>query len=477
MKIFIAGNSTFIRCIFVENNQIEYFFIEKNPSDIFVGNIYKGKIEKIFKGLNAAFVNTGEPTNGFLHFDQKEMYFYEESDENLPQETKIHKPGEEILVQVTKPGKELKGMKLTTRITIPGKYLVLIPSSGIRAISKRITNIKERKRLIRIMGKYVPKGIGFIVRTYADGKNEKFIAREIKYLLKEWRKIERYNRDFSSPALIWKEIPLHLRIIRDFVDKSIDEIVVEGKGFYEEIRKYVKTWCPEIMKKLKFHRENIPLFEKFGLNEKIAIFLKEKVYLKSGGYLFIEEGKTLTAIDVNTGSFEGDGYSRTIYNTNIEAADEIPRQIRVRNLSGLIIVDFIDMKEGAKKRRVFEKFKKNILMEKAKIKLLALSELGLVEMSRERTGITLREFFYDECGECGGTGYVKNLNMILIELEEKICEYIFRKKVKKLKVRVVPELFEFIFKTDFFAHLIKKKKIEFEASHQPGKDYFLIETI
>jgi len=477
MKIFITGNSAFIRCVFLKNNLIEYFFIEKNPSDIFVGNIYKGKIERILKGLNAAFVNTGEPTNGFLHFDQKEMYFYEEDEEQVPLETSIHKVGEEILVQVTKPGKELKGMKLTTRITIPGKYIVLIPSSGIRTVSKKITSTIERKRLIKIMEKYIPRGAGFIIRTYADGKNEKFIAKEIKYLLREWRRIERANRDFSSPSLIWKELPLHLRVIRDFVDESIIEIVVEGKDFYEEIKRYIKTWCPEVIKRLKFYRENKPLFEKFGLNKKIMEFLSEKVHLYSGGYLLIEERKTLTAIDVNTGSFEGDGYSRTVYNTNMEAADEIPRQIRVRNLSGLIIVDFIDMKEERKKRKVFEKFRKNLSEEKAKIKLLSLSELGLVEMSRERAGITLREFFYDECKRCEGTGYVKNLNMILIELEEEVCEYIFQKKINRLKIKVVPELFEFIFKANLFANLIKKKRVEFEASYQPGKHYFTVETI
>jgi len=184
----------------------------------------------------------------------------------------------------------------------------------------------------------------------------------------------------------------------------------------------------------------------------------------------------LTAIDVNTGSFEGDGYSRTIYNTNMEAADEIPRQIRVRNLSGLIIVDFIDMKDEREKRKVFEKFKKNFSDEKAKIKLLSLSELGLVEMSRERAGITLKEFFYDECKKCEGTGYIKNLNMILIELEGKIYEYIFQKKIRRLKIKVIPELFEFIFKANLFSILIKKKKVEFEASQQPGKHYFTVET-
>jgi len=371
----------------------------------------------------------------------------------------------------------LKGMKLTTRITIPGKYLVLIPSSGIRTISKKITNPIERKRLIKIMEKYIPRGIGFIVRTYADGKNEKFIVKEIKYLIREWRRIEMRNRDFSSPSLIWKELPLHLRVIRDFVDESIVETVVEGKDFYEEVKRYIKTWCPEVIKKLKFYKENIPLFEKFSLNKKIMEFLNEKVHLHSGGYLLIEEGKTLTAIDVNTGSFEGDGYLKTIYDTNIEAADEIPRQIRVRNLSGLIIVDFIDMKEDKKKRKVFEKFRKNLSEEKAKIKLLSLSELGLVEMSRERTGITLKEFFYDECKRCEGSGYVKNLNMVLIELEEKIFEYIFQKKINRLKIKVVPELFEFIFKANLFANLIRKKKVEFEASYQPGKNYFTVETI
>jgi len=477
MKIFITGNSALIRCVFLKNNQIEYFFIEKNPSDIFVGNIYKGRIEKILKGLNAAFVNIGEPTNGFLHFDQKEMYFYEEDEEQIPHETNIHKVGEEILVQVTKPGKELKGMKLTTRITIPGKYLVLIPSSKIRTISKKIKNIKEKKRLIKIMEKYIPGGTGFIVRTYADGKNEKFIIKEIKYLLREWRRIEKTKRDFPSPFLIWKELPLHLRVIRDFVDENIVEIVVEGEDFYEEVKKYIKTWCPEVIKRLKFYKENIPLFEKYNLNKKIMKFLSEKVHLHSGGYLLIEEGRTLTAIDVNTGSFEGNGYLRTIYNTNMEAADEIPRQIRVRNLSGLIIVDFIDMKDEREKRKVFEKFKKKLSEEKAKIKLLSLSELGLVEMSRERTGITLREFFYDECKKCEGTGYVKNLNMVLIELEEKICEYIFQKKIRRLKIKVIPEFFEFIFKANLFANLIKKKKVEFEASCQPGKHYFTVEMI
>jgi len=161
----------------------------------------------------------------------------------------------------------------------------------------------------------------------------------------------------------------------------------------------------------------------------------------------------------------------------MEAADEIPRQIRVRNLSGLIIVDFIDMKEEKKKRKVFEKFKRKLSEEKAKIKLLSLSELGLVEMSRERTGITLKEFFYDECKRCEGTGFVKNLNMVLIELEGKIYEYIFQKKINRLKIKVVPELFEFIFKANLFTDLIKKKKVEFEASYQPGKNYFTVEMI
>lgn len=476
LKILISGNLLFIRTIFVRDGEVEYFFIEKTTSENFVGNIYKGKIEKIVRGLNAAFVNIGEPVNGFLHFDQEEIYFEDENFTDVNFEKRPHSTGEEILVQVTKPGKELKGMKLTTRITLPGKYLVLIPKSQIRTISRKIKDKTERKRLLNIMKKYIPSADGFIVRTYAEGKNERLIGREIKFLLKEWRRIEKAARVSASPSLLWKELPLHTRVMRDFLDKGVEEILVEGGRFYNEVKKYLRFCCPENLKVLRFYSESVPLFERFNLNSKIMRFLDEKVYLPSGGYLIIEEGKTLTAIDVNTGSFESDNYSRTIYNTNMEAAKEIPRQIRVRNLSGLIIIDFIDMREEKKKRNIFEEFKRNLEYEKVRIKLLSLSELGLVEMSRERSGISLREFFYEECKGCSGAGKVKNLNFVIMELEKEINKLIFRTKTGRIKIRVVPELFELIFRNELFIPLIKKKKIEIEAGSLPEGRFFIIET-
>ena len=474
MKVIITGDSYFIRVVLVENNQIEYFFVDKIPSDIFVGNIYKGKIEKIHKGLNASFINIGKRENGFLHFGDKEVYFGEENFRQLLPETKTHKEGENIIVQVTKPGKELKGMKLTTRITLPGKYLVFIPDSKIKAISKKIKDKKERNRLMTLVKKYIPSNDGFIIRTYAENKDARYIVNEAKYLYNEWKRMKKLDKKFHAPYLLWQELPLHTRIIRDFVNEKTEEIIVEGEKFYNDIKVYIKKWCPEFIRKLKFYNYDIPLFEKFDLNKKILNFLNEKVYLPSGGYLLIEEGSTLTAIDVNTGSFESKSYSETIYNTDIEAAMEIPRQIRVRNLSGLIIIDFIDIKGQEKKKKIFENFQKFLGDEK--VKLLSLSSLGLIEMSRKRTGISLKEFFYDECQICKATGYVKNFNMIFIELEENIYNLLFRKGEKRIKVKVHPEFHEFIFKNNLFNSLIQKGRIEIEATYQLN-GYYSIEIV
>ncbi|MCM8818076.1 MAG: Rne/Rng family ribonuclease [Candidatus Omnitrophica bacterium] len=475
-KIFINNEKVILRIVIEKDSRIERFFVYKENFEPEIGNIYKGKIEKFLPGINSTFVNIGEMKSGFLQIDQFNTYYdideYEEKDA-LP---KIFIPEKEILVQICKPGEDGKSPKLTEKISLPGRYFVLFPNLKIQKISQKIKDTKERKRLMKIFKREIGEKFGYIVRTAAMGKKEIFIQREIQNILRIWKRIKRDYKKKTSPSLLWREIPLYLKVIRDYVNEDYELVEVDDEFIFSQIKKYVNLFIPELRGKIYLYSKKIPMFIQYGLEDKIKEFLSDKVFLPSGGYLIIEKGRTITTIDVNSGKTEEQNLEETILKTNLEAAEEIPRQIICRNISGIIIVDFIDMKEENRKK-VFKKFIENFRNDKSKTDILFISKFGLVEMLREKNDYSIYNILFKECDSCAGLRFKKDKELIFLELKKIIFEFFSHKGYNyKLKIEISPDLYEFIFKKGLFKNFIFFDRIKFEVVDNFGsRDFKIVE--
>jgi len=481
-KILVNCENNITRLVLIKNKKIEYLFVDKNENAPVVGNIYKGKITRIIAGLNAVFVDIGEIKNGFLPLESPaEIYVDEilwEKNSNIINKFPSYKIGEEIIVQVTKPGTEIKGVKLTTHISLPGRLMVLLPFSSQQSVSRKIRSIKEKKRLLRIFEKIIPKNMGFIIRTACEEQAESLILKEAKFLINLWSRIRRKTKRVTSPAILWEEIKLPEKFLRDYAGKNIEEILIDNDKNFKKTRMYTKSFIPEILPKIKLYRKKIPLFINFQAEEQIKKFLKNRIKLPSRGHIIIEEGETLTAIDVNTGSSEKRNAKETIFNTNMEAAKEIPRQIRVRNLSGLIIIDFIDMKDEKQRKKIFEVLDKYIEQDKARIKILSISKLGLAEMSREKVEMSLNQILMEKCEHCGGAGRVESMETLAIELKNQIFLELANDHNGKLKITLNEELFNFV-KSVIFLNLNfrNRRRVFFKPSSNLEREEFHISKI
>lgn len=403
------------RIAIVDNGVLEEFYIEKLASKRLVGNIYKGKVEAILPGLGAAFVDIGTPKKGFLYLDEKggpediEAVFGYKSRES-PSLVK----GQEILVQVVREAVGKKGPRLSRRVSIAGRYLVLVPYEHHIGISKRIDDLKERTRIKAILSKLrLPEDMGFIVRTEGEGTGARDFAREFKYLANLWKKILERASMNAAPSLIYEEYDLVLRAARDLFTKEIDRILIDSREEFRRIFNFIRSFLPGLRRRIRFYKGARPLFEKAGIEEQIEVVFSRRIRLKSGGYIIIEPTEALVAIDVNTGQFVGKGGTakkepeETAFLTNREAAKEIARQIRLKDLGGIIVIDFIDMKKSEYRKTVLNELKEGIKRDKAKIKILSFSEIGLVEMTRQRMGKSVESTLYHTCSYCKGRGLVK----------------------------------------------------------------------
>ncbi len=477
-RLLISNEHFLTRLVIMAGDRVEYLFITRPDVHTCVGNVYKGRIERIISGLNAGFVNIGESKNGFLPFEKEEpLYNMPDEPDDSPERTKkSHRTGDEIVVQVTKPGTAEKGMKLTTKVSIPGRFIIVIPDSKLRTLSKKITDRAERERLMNIVTKRIADGsTGFIIRTAAEGKSERYIARELKILLSTWNKTKRYAKAKKAPSLLWNELPVYTNVVRDYVTQDFKEIVVDDEKTFKEVIKYVNLFVPEMHGKVILHKEKTrPLFAKHGIEKEIERFLSDRVFLPSGGYLIIEEGETLNAIDVNSGGSSKTNLKTTVLNTNIEAAEEIPRQIRVRNLSGLIVVDFIDMRHQRERSKVFKKLNDNLAIDKAQTKILSISRLGIVEMSREKTDFKLSEVLLDRCEKCKGSGYVKNTHFAALRFRNELLAHLVNNPGKKTAVEVSKSIHDFIMSERFLYDMLKKLRISLHENSALEPDSFRI---
>lgn len=420
-EILMNVTPTETRAAVVENGVVQEIFIERSNHRGLVGNIYKGKVVRVLPGMQAAFVDIGLERAAFIHAGEIGA-----GDAHTPIVQLVHE-GQTIIVQVTKDPISTKGARLTTQLAIPSRYLVYMPGANHVGVSQRIDDEHERERLKQLVQQSMQaEGLstgeaGFILRTAAEGVGEEEILADTRYLRRLWRKIEERMKENKTPSVIYDELPLSLRTLRDYARPEVSKILIDSRETFMRIEQFVQQYVPEVADRIEYYPGPRPLFELYSVEDEIQRALDRKVPLKSGGYLVIDQTEAMTTIDVNTGGFVGRrNLEETIFKTNLEAATAIGRQLRLRNLGGIIILDFIDMTEVEHQRQVLRMLEKVLEKDHAKTKISGVSELGLVEMTRKRTRENLEQMLMEPCRHCGGRGSVKTAETICYEIFREI---------------------------------------------------------
>jgi len=449
--INVTFNET--RVAVMENGSVAELYIERKSTPRIVGNIYKGKVGKVVPGMQAAFIDIGINKSGFISVeDVQEETLYEfflenggedsvqdfnKQQKNLIQD--ILREGQHVLVQVLKESVGGKGAKLSSYIAIPGKYVVLLGTIDIVGISRKIEDIEERERLTESIKKLKPEGVGLIARTASAGVSEKELAKDLKELLSIWEDIKRSNEEKKGPSLIYEEPQLYIKAVRDFVSSEMNKIIVDSDDVYIEITDYLKRNFPESDVNVELYKDSNPLFLKYGIENEIKKIFKKKVWLKSGGHIIIEEAEGLTVVDVNTGRYQsGKDQEETIYNINMEAALEIVKQIRLRNLVGIVVIDFIDIKNRQLRDGVYNGFVEALKHDKARSVVHAMSAFGVIQMTRQRLRESILKELADPCFYCEGVGYIKSIDTVSYEIIRDIKKRLNKPINNKLAVQANP---------------------------------------
>jgi len=485
-ELVINITSQETRIALIENGILAELFIERQSEKGIKGNIYKGKVVRVLPGMQAAFVDIGLPRSAFLYvsdvyedFDELELMMggsRENGDFAVDRDTLVvsryssqiedmlHE-GQEVLVQVSKEPIGSKGARVTAHISLPGHYLVLMPTVNHVGVSRRIENEEERKRLREIISKMKPPGVGFIVRTASEGRIEEDLLMDMNFLLKLWEKIQHRRVNASVPSIIHCDLDICLRAIRDLYTRDVEKVVVDSEREYNEILEFIETFMPQLKYSIEFYQADEPIFDAYGIEVEISRALERRVWLKSGGYVVIEETEALTAVDVNTGKYVGKGNPEdTILRTNLEAVKEIAYQLRLRNIGGIIIIDFIDMEKEGGRDRVFQALKEALKKDRAKTNILRISELGLIEMTRKRTRDNLSRLLCEPCTYCEGRGIIKSKTTLCFEIFREIRREAVNIPSNVIIVSLHPAVADFLYDEERYAieeleNRLKKKII------------------
>ncbi|MFO1388568.1 ribonuclease G [Cellvibrio sp.] len=425
-EILINVSPVETRVALVENGVVQELYIERSHGKGYVGNIYKGKVVRVLPGMQAAFVDIGLERTGFIHAADMvpEAPEGEPRTAEIPDIRTLVREGQTILVQVAKDPISTKGARLTTHLTLSSRYLVYMPNSSHIGVSVRIEDEQERERLRGIMDSasehYSITG-GFIVRTVAEGATAEAILADIPFLQKLWADLTEKLPSIPVPGVIHKDMPLYLRALRDLARAPIDKIRVDSRLTYQQMLDFASNYSPQLVDHIECYTGGRPLLDLYGVEEEIRRALDTRVPLKSNGYLIIEQTEAMTTVDVNTGAFVGHrNLEETIFKTNLEAATAIARQLRLRNLGGIIILDFIDMQDQEHQRQVLRTLEKALEKDHAKTRITGVSELGLVEMARKRTRESLGQMLCEPCPVCAGRGQVKSAETVCYEIFREI---------------------------------------------------------
>jgi len=461
-EILINVTREEIRVGLLEGGQVSEFYVERQRDASLVGNIYKGKVVKILPGMQSAFIDIGLEKAAFLYvadiISDMEDYapFLEEEDksnsielvskrarQDLPIEELIQ-DGQEVLVQVSKDPMGSKGARVTSYVTLPGRYLVLMPNLEHIGISRRISDEEERTRLRGIVETIKPKGYGLIIRTASEGCTEEELKKDLEFLFLLWENIQKKKDRVVAPCLLYSDLDLAFRSVRDLMSQDVERLVIDDDGEYERVKDFVKTYFPKLLSKIELYTDREPIFEAFGVELDISRALGRKVWLKSGGYIVIDQTEAMTVIDVNTGKFVGkEDLEDTILKTNLEAVKEIAYQIRLRNLGGIIIIDFIDMERIENREKVFSAFLEAMKRDRAKNTILHISDLGLIQMTRKRVRESLGRILCEPCSYCEGKGFVKSPRSLCYEIFRKVTK-LARHGGEKIIVTAHPQVAELL---------------------------------
>ncbi len=443
------------RVAIVEDGSLEELYVERASLSSHVGNIYKGKVVNIESGIQAAFIDCGTGKNGFLHISDLHPRYFAGADssstesigrrkslkERLPIQKCLHK-GKELVVQVTKEGMNTKGPTLSTYLALPGKFLVMMPWMRKLGISHKIEDDNERARLRQILNESKPpKGMGFIIRTAGQGCSKRDILNDLRYLKRLWAAIEKRIETEKAPSGLYQESDLVIRTLRDVFNSKIDKIVCDSENVVRKIRDFLLIATPRLKQKVTYYDSKVPLFHKYRIEEEIAKIQSRTVALKGGGSIAIEQTEALVSIDVNSGRYrKGQSAEQTAYKTNMEAAPEIARQLRLRDLGGLIICDFIDMHSEKHRRDVEKAFRSSVKADRARSRILRISRFGVVEMTRQRMRPSLQSTTYLVCPHCGGMGFIKSHESLAIEIIRMLNLSVSKNHIKRIELFVSPEV-------------------------------------
>jgi ribonuclease G len=456
-EILINTTEYETRAAILEDDRLVELYVERPQSERLVGNIYKGKIKTVLPGMQAAFIDIGFDKAAFLHASDigddasSDQYESELDEEEAPAEIvrkkrragieTVLKEGQDILVQVIKESISTKGPRVATDISIPGRYLVLVPDDDHVRVSKRISNWGEKRRLRKIISPLRPEGFGLIIRTEAEGREEDDFRSDIKRLQKLWSRLKRRSELMKSPALIHKEVEITTSIIRDTFTDDVTHLLVDNRAEYRTIMAYVRQAMPHLKKRVELYKGATQLFDLYKLEPEIDKMLERKIWIKKGSYLVIDQTEAMVTIDINTGRFVGKGdQESTILRTNLEAAKEIARQIRLRDIGGLIVCDFIDMYNRENRRRLYEEFKNAFRNDRAKRAINPVNEFGLVEMTRERVRPSLMYTFSEPCPHCYGFGRILSRDTVAVKIERWFNRAKIDSRFKKFHLAVNPHL-------------------------------------
>jgi len=446
------------RVAVVDNGSLEELYIERASLVSHVGNIYKGKIVNIEPAIQAAFIDFGVQRNGFLHISDLHPRYFKGKKESVekvgqrrslrsrPQIQKCLRKGQELIVQVIKEGINTKGPTLTTYISLPGKYLVLMPWMYRIGVSQKIADEAERKRLREAMESLeMPPDCGLIVRTAAEGATKRELHNDLAYLKRLWNAISKRMESEKPPAELYQESDLVIRTVRDVFTSSVRRIVCDNEAVTKRIRDFLAIVQPRLKRRVTYYDGKVPLFHKHRIEDEITKIQSSRVELKSGGSLVIEQTEALVAIDVNSGKYRKQSNAeQTALKINLEAAAEIVRQLKLRDLGGLIICDFIDMRDAKNRRAVEKAFRDALKNDRARSRVLRMSAFGLIELTRQRVRPSLQSSTYLPCPHCGGRGMVKSLESQAIEIIRLLNAAAARGDLQRIEVRTAPEVAEFL---------------------------------
>jgi ribonuclease G len=469
-EILVNRTPEEIRVAILDNSELVDLFIERRESEKIVGNIYKGVVKNILPGLSSAFVDAGLDRNAYLYVDDVICESREKKIEKMISRSK------EIMVQVDKEPISTKGARVTMDVSLPGRLLVFMPFNDHIGISKNIEARDERSRLKNIIMGSKPEKGGFIVRTEAEEATEKELKREIRYLVRLWESINQRYSQAKAPTLVHRDLGIVFQTVRDYFNEDVDIFLVDSQAEYREVLDFVKIVSPELIDRIKPYQGKTPILKAFGIEDEIKKLRANRVDLPSGGYIIIQEAESLCAIDVNTGRFTGKkSQEETVTITNVEAAREIARQIRLRNIGGILVIDFIDMKRHENRQKVFDALHHAVSGDKAKIKIWPITRLGLVEMTRERRRESLFSLLGETCPTCKGLGLVLSRESLFIQVTQELQQLKLSRHAGKVRIRLNPDVAPFFKERVVRLKQIAGETVDVQPAHEvEWEDYQII---